>query len=865
MDQWGRREGGRGVIGWVRSSRARTIAAVLGVVALLAALLFWVVPALTAGPTVREEALRVPVGAESDGTPVDLDVAVYTADGLDGPAPAVLLAHGFGGKRQDLVAQARRLAAEGYVVLTWTARGFGESGGRIHLNAPAYEVEDASALLDLLAGRDDVLLDAAGDPRVGIAGGSYGGAIALLAAGYDQRVDAIAPRITWNDLAASLFPQFATAGDPGTAAAFEPVADPGVFKRLWAGVFFGSGSASADDPTICGRFAEDVCAAYGASAATGVPTPEILDLLAASSPASVLDRIEAPTLLLQGQADSLFPLSEGDANARGIAAAGTPVKLVWFAGGHDGGDQEDERLDALTLAWFDRYLRDDGTAADSRFEATGQAASLFGARTGADPQVLAADAAPGLDGGVVPRREVPLSGGAQTVVAPAGGNPAQVSSLPGLGAVVSTLLRGSQRALPDIPGQSAVFETEPFTESFTLVGSATVDVRVRTDAPDVTLFARLLDVGPGGSEAVLPNRLVTTVRLGDGGDQTVRVVLPAVVREIQPGHALRLVLTTTDQAYAMPPDARTYDLELAGAGALSLPDVPVAPLPSDNAGLVAAAVIVGLLVLGLAAVAVVVGRRGRHVAQDVEPGLEEVPLVVRNLGKSYAGGFRAVSDVSFRVEKGQVLGLLGPNGAGKTTVLRMLLGLIRPSEGELLVFGHRITPGAPVLSRLGAFVEGPGLLPHLSGRANLELFWRVTGRPADEAYLDTVLEVAGLGADVDRKVRTYSQGMRARIAIAQAMLGLPELLVLDEPTNGLDPPQIREVREVLRTYAETGRTVVVSSHLLAEVERTCTHVVVMHRGELVAAGPLDQVVAADADDDSAADLESVFLGLIGAT
>ena len=181
------------------------------------------------------------------------------------------------------------------------------------------------------------------------------------------------------------------------------------------------------------------------------------------------------------------------------------------------------------------------------------------------------------------------------------------------------------------------------------------------------------------------------------------------------------------------------------------------------------------------------------------------------------------------------------------------------------MFGHRVTPGAPVLSRLGAFVEGPGLLPHLSGRANLELFWRATGRPMEEAYLDTVLEVAGLGADVERKVRTYSQGMRARIAIAQAMLGLPELLVLDEPTNGLDPPQIREVREVLRTYADTGRTVVVSSHLLAEVERTCTHVVVMHRGELVAAGPLDQVVAADSADTAPADLETVFLGLIGAS
>ena len=855
------------MIGWMRASAGRRAVVVGAAVAVLVAAFWWVTASRGSGPTVREEVLRVPVGAEADGSPVDLDVAVYRADdGSDAPVPAVMLAHGFGGQREDLVAQARRLAQEGYVVLTWTARGFGGSGGRIHLNAPAYEVADARALVDLLAARDDVRRDADGDPRVGIAGGSYGGAIALLAAGYDQRIDAIAPRITWNDLAASLFPQFAAEDQPTTSAAFDPVADAGVFKRLWAGVFFGSGSASQDDPTICGRFATDVCEAYGASAATGVPTPEILELLAGSSPASVLDKIDSPTLLLQGQADSLFPLSEGDANARGIAADGTAVKLVWFAGGHDGGDQEEARLDALTLAWFDRYLREDGTPADTRFEATGQAASLFGARTGADPQVLAADTAPGVgDAAAVARRAVPLQGGEQTVVAPAGGNPAQVSSLPGLGAVVSTLLRGSQRALPDIPGQSALFQTQPFTEPFTLVGSATVDIRVRTEAPDVTLFARLLDVGPGASEAVLPNRLVTTVRLEDGGDRTVRVVLPAVVREIQPGHALRFVVTTTDQAYAMPADARTYDIELAGDGALSLPDVPVTPLPSDLGGLLLAAVGVGLLLVALAGAAVILARRGRHVAEDVEPGLAHVPLVVRNLGKSYAGGFRAVSDVSFRVEQGQVLGLLGPNGAGKTTVLRMLLGLIRPSEGELLVFGHRITPGAPVLSRLGAFVEGPGLLPHLSGRANLELFWRATGRPPEEAYLDTVLEVAGLGADVDRKMRTYSQGMRARIAIAQAMLGLPELLVLDEPTNGLDPPQIREVREVLRTYAETGRTVVVSSHLLAEVERTCTHVVVMHRGELVAAGPLDQVVSADGAGESSADLESVFLGLIGAT
>jgi ABC-2 type transport system ATP-binding protein len=150
-----------------------------------------------------------------------------------------------------------------------------------------------------------------------------------------------------------------------------------------------------------------------------------------------------------------------------------------------------------------------------------------------------------------------------------------------------------------------------------------------------------------------------------------------------------------------------------------------------------------------------------------------------------------------------------------------------------------------VLSRLGSFIEGPGFLPHLSGRDNLEFYWRATGRQAADSGLDVALEIAGLGKDVERKVKTYSQGMRQRLAIAQAMLGLPELLVLDEPTNGLDPPQIAEMREVLRRYAATGRTVVISSHLLAEVEQTCSHVVVMLNGRLVAQGPVHELAGAE--------------------
>src|SRR5690606_294768 len=211
----------------------------------------------------------------------------------------------------------------------------------------------------------------------------------------------------------------------------------------------------------------------------------------------------------------------------------------------------------------------------------------------------------------------------------------------------------------------------------------------------------------------------------------------------------------------------------------------------------------------------------------------------------YADGFVAVRGVGFTVKRGQVVGLLGPNGAGKTTLLRVLLGLIRPTGGEVLVFGRPITPGAPVLRRVGALVEGPGLLPHLSGYANLRLYWETTGRPERDAGFDDVLAIAGLGDAVHRPVRTYSHGMKQRLALAQAMLGLPELLVLDEPTDGLDPPQIAEMRRVLQRYASDGRAVVVSSHLLAEVEQTCTHAVVMSKGERVAAGSVAEIIGVE--------------------
>jgi len=220
-----------------------------------------------------------------------------------------------------------------------------------------------------------------------------------------------------------------------------------------------------------------------------------------------------------------------------------------------------------------------------------------------------------------------------------------------------------------------------------------------------------------------------------------------------------------------------------------------------------------------------------------QPVVEVVSLTKR------FGSVVAVDDLSFTVGPGQVVGLLGPNGAGKTTALRMLLGLIRADGGSATILGERIRPGSPVLKRVGALVEGPGFVPHVSGRRNLELYWRAGGADVTSAHIDDALALSGLGDAVERKVKTYSHGMRQRLGFAQALLGRPELLLLDEPVNGLDPQQIVEVREALLRLASAGTTILLSSHLLAEVEQTCGFVVVLDRGRLVRAGTVAEITA----------------------
>ncbi|WP_120052218.1 alpha/beta fold hydrolase [Streptomyces griseorubiginosus] len=790
-----------------RLRRPRWIAAAASVV-VLAAAGTWTAAASDDPPPVH----RADQIMSIDG--VRIDTSYFTTNGTE-RRPAVLIGHGFGGSKNDVRQQAQALARDGYAVLTWSARGFGRSTGKVGLNDPGAEVKDVSKLIDWLAKQPQVQLDKPGDPRVGVTGASYGGAISLLAAGHDDRVDAIAPEITYWNLSDALFPN-------------------GVFKKLWAGIFVNSAGG-------CAKFEPQICAMYQRVAQSGIPDANAEKMLEERSPSAVAKDIKVPTLLIQGQTDSLFPLDQSDAAAKAIRANGAPVDVDWIAGGHDGGDLETSRVQSRTASWFDRYLKGDkGADTGPAFRVT----RTLGTGTGdGEPRLTGVTAGtyPGLEGD---ERRIALTGREQDFVNPAGASPPAVSALPGLGsagglAQLSSLGVGVSL---DFPGQFAAFESAPVKNDLQITGSPTVTVHVKSTSDDAVLFAKLYDVSPGrGGRQTLPSQLVEPIRVeGAKAGKDVTITLPAIDHEIDDGHRLKLVLASTDLGYASPVTPATYTVSLKSdlhvPTALSEKNTQ-APLPAWVWWLPLAGAV-------LALVLVTTGRRRTAAPAAPEPELTEVPLQISDLSKRYAKSADryAVRDLSFRVEKGQVLGLLGPNGAGKTTTLRMLMGLIKPDGGEIRVFGHAIAPGAPVLSRVGAFVEGAGFLPHLSGRENLELYWRATGRPPEDAHMEEALEIAGLGDALARAVRTYSQGMRQRLAIAQAMLGLPDLLILDEPTNGLDPPQIREMREVMIRYAAAGRTVIVSSHLLSEVEQSCTHLVVMDHGRLVQAGPVGEIV-----------------------
>jgi ABC-2 type transport system ATP-binding protein len=838
--------------------------------------------AATTAAGVTETEAMVPVGTEPDGTPVQIDTSTF-APGTTGRHPALLLAHGFGGSKTDLDTQAKRYAAQGWVVVTYTARGFGASGGRIHLDDPALEVADARTLVDTLAARDDVRLDATGDPRVAVAGGSYGGALALMLGATDPRIDGIVASITWNDLALSLFPQQglpAGDGQPTTPARIDPTDVPGIYKQLWGSRFFagsiaGSQGTSAPPATsttsttptdlLCGRFDLSLCHGLTAAAETGTPAPELLDTLRGHGPNAVIGDRMPPTLLIQGLTDSLFGLDQADANARAIAATGAPLAVRWTDGGHDARSATQAQDDAAAEAWLGHYVKaETKPALEGSLPVAAFTYALPQARRQSAPPLVTLPAYPGLGEDDATWSTIPLVAAKDSsrILTPPGGQPASTTSIPGLAAAGLSLPTYQLAALP---GQSAHVDTRD-VQRMTIVGSPRVTLTITSVAPEVTLFVSLWQVQ--GSAVSQPRPLVAPVRarVTPGVPTEVTVALPAGTWTVEQGSTWRVLVTSTDTAFAGSRDARAdviaFPTALAVPTAVGTP-VSVAGERDTESWLLAGALVALLAGLGARAW----WARRRRARLPFREDLAEVPLVVSHLVKTYADGHRAVDDVSWRAERGQVVGLLGPNGAGKTTTMRMMLGLIRPDSGTVHVAGHPITPGAPILGRVGALVEGPGFLPHLTGRENLQAFWRATGRPAEEAGFEEALDVAALGGALDRPVRTYSHGMKQRLGIAQAMLGKPDVLFLDEPTNGLDPPQIAAMRPILQAYAATGRTVVVSSHLLAEVEMTCSHVVVMHAGRVVTAGPVAELVASEDTtviETASATMEGALATLTGA-
>jgi ABC-2 type transport system ATP-binding protein len=226
------------------------------------------------------------------------------------------------------------------------------------------------------------------------------------------------------------------------------------------------------------------------------------------------------------------------------------------------------------------------------------------------------------------------------------------------------------------------------------------------------------------------------------------------------------------------------------------------------------------------------------------PSGRDLAIATRGLTKRF-GGKPAVDGIDLAVPQGAVYGFLGPNGSGKTTTIRMLLGLVQPSAGTSTLLGQAIPDAAQlVLPRVGSLVEGPAFHPYLSGRANLRRLDAadLTADPrTSRARIDDALDRVGLLAAAGKRYRAYSLGMRQRLAIAAALLAPRDLLVLDEPTNGLDPQGTREVRHLIASLASDGTTVFVSSHLLSEVEQMCTHLGVMSEGRLVAQGSTSEV------------------------
>jgi ABC-2 type transport system ATP-binding protein len=231
---------------------------------------------------------------------------------------------------------------------------------------------------------------------------------------------------------------------------------------------------------------------------------------------------------------------------------------------------------------------------------------------------------------------------------------------------------------------------------------------------------------------------------------------------------------------------------------------------------------------------------GAALTLQERPASGSFAIETMELTKTY-GTIVAVDHLNLQVERGEIFGFLGPNGAGKTTTMRMLLGLVRPTSGTARVLDMSITSDLPaILARTGSIIENPTFYPYLSGRDNLRLVARLTEMP--DASIPAILDLVDLASSAGRKYKTYSMGMKQRLAVGAALLNAPDLLILDEPANGLDPAGIVEMRDLMKRLKGEGRTVLISSHVLHEIEQVCDRIAILNYGRVVVQGPVETLL-----------------------
>ncbi|HWJ11687.1 MAG TPA: CocE/NonD family hydrolase [Nocardioides sp.] len=569
--------------------------------------------------TVTTLHFKVAVGPD-DGTTCDIVGDVYVPAGASAVnrVPSVLTTNGFNGSKDDQAPTAKALASRGYAVLAYSGLGFGGSSCVITLDDPDFDGKAASQLVSYLGGRDGVAFldkehtqpaprltvvqrdarDHKGvartdDPRVGTFGGSYGGGFQFAVASIDARVDALVPLITWNDLSYSLGPN-STAQTTGVSSS-----TPGAAKLMWALGFSATGGTGdlqnqqvPPDAVPCPNFAAFVCPALITAGTTGYLQPGDVDALRHASVASYVAKVRVPTLLVQGERDTLFNLNEATATYRALQAQGTETKMVWMLGGHSGAgapgevnwdDPASGYVSSRILQWFERHLRGRSVSTGPEFAYFRDWVSYAG---NASPAYATSATFPvgarrtwRLSGtGALVTGTTPTAPGTQSLLTPAAGLPTRLDEMDVFGGYVGPVTD----QVTDLPGTSVAWSTPALTAPLRVAGSPTVRLQVSAPSAALTqalgpagqlvLFVKVADVAPDGT-ARLINGLEAPVRIPDV-TKPFTVQVPSIVHEFAAGHRLRLVVAGGSVNYRGGQVATPVSIASGSAQTLSLPVVP---------------------------------------------------------------------------------------------------------------------------------------------------------------------------------------------------------------------------------------------------------------------------------------------------